>query len=124
MNTAPILATVALDRLPIPCIVGILPRERLDEQEILLDVRLELDVTEAVEREEIDATVDYAALADDLTEFVISEKFLLIETMAARCARRILEGHPRVRKASITVNKPQAVPRAAGTWVRVELEQA
>jgi 7,8-dihydroneopterin aldolase/epimerase/oxygenase len=114
-------ATIALDRLPISCIVGILGYERVTEQEIFLDVRLGLDATDAIAGEDVDATVDYAALADDLTEFVKSEKFLLIETMAARCGQRILARHARVESVEITVNKPQAVPRAAGTWVRVAL---
>ncbi len=114
-------ATVALDRLPVTCIVGILPNEREELQEIFLDVRLELDATRAVNEEEIEATVDYAALADDLEAYVKVEKFLLIETMAARCASRILDLHPQVEAAEITVNKPQAVPRAAMTWVKVSL---
>lgn len=121
MNAHAIHATIALDRLPISCIVGILGYERVTEQEIFLDVRLGLDATDAIAGEDVDATVDYAALADDLTEFVKSEKFLLIETMAARCGQRILARHDRVESVEITVNKPQAVPRAAGTWVRVAL---
>lgn len=116
-------ATVALDRLPVTCIVGILPSEREEEQEIFLDVRLELDATRAVNEEDIESTVDYAALADDLEAFVKVEKFLLIETMAARCASRTLDLHPLVESVEVTVNKPQAVPRAGMTWVRVALSR-
>jgi dihydroneopterin aldolase len=115
-----VTAVVALDRLPVTCIVGILPHERIAEQEVFLDVRLRLDATRAVLDEEVEATVDYAALADDLEAFVKAGKFLLIETMAARCAQRILAEHRQVEHAEVTVHKPQAVPRAAGTWVRVE----
>lgn len=113
-------AIVALDRLPVTCIVGILPAERVTPQEIFLDVRLQLDVSEAVETDEVEFTVDYAELADDLTEFVIEQRFQLIETMAARCGQRVLENHPLVEWCEIVVNKPHAVPRAGGTWVSVE----
>ncbi|MEN9355265.1 MAG: dihydroneopterin aldolase [Fibrobacterota bacterium] len=121
MKSDIIHATIALDRLPVTCIVGILGHERTTEQEIFLDIRLVLDATDAIAGEDIDATVDYAALADDLTEFVKAEKFLLIETMAARCGQRILANHARVESVDVTVNKPQAVPRAAGTRVQVKL---
>jgi len=114
-------AIVALDRLPITCIVGILPEERVNLQEIFLDVRLQVDVSEAVETEEVEFTVNYAELADELTEFVIEQRFQLIETMAARCGQLVLANHPRVDWCEIVVNKPKAVPRAGGTWVSVEV---
>jgi dihydroneopterin aldolase len=114
------IATIALDRLPVTCIVGVLPHERGHEQQIFLDVRLRIDADEAIRHEEVASTVDYAELAEDLTEYVRHECFRLVESMAAACVRRIMSEHDRVLWAEVTVHKPKAVPAAHDTWAQVE----
>jgi dihydroneopterin aldolase len=114
------LGTIELERVPAHCIVGILPRERVEPQTIFLDVSLDIDFAAAAASESVEDTVDYAALADALEALVVEGRFQLIETMAERCAEHVLSEHPAVQRVRMVVHKPAAVPRAADTRVRVE----
>jgi dihydroneopterin aldolase len=112
--------TIELDRLGVRCIVGIHPFERVQEQDVFLDIAMDLDFAPAAASENVRDTVDYSALAEDLSALVRERKFQLIETMAETCALRVLATHPDVDRVRVVVHKPAAVPGAADTRVRVE----
>jgi len=83
---------------------GVLPGEREQGQEFVIDVALELAAPVA---DDLAETVDYARVASMAADLATSETFDLIETVAARIAEAVLEDG-RVRKASVTVSKPGA----------------
>jgi dihydroneopterin aldolase len=114
------MGTIELERLAVCCIVGIHPFERVQEQDVFLDISMDLDFAPAAASEKVDDTVDYSALSEDLLTLVQDRKFQLIETMAEVCANRVLEMHPGVDRVRVVVHKPAAVPGAADTRVRVE----
>jgi 7,8-dihydroneopterin aldolase/epimerase/oxygenase len=114
------IGTIELDRLAVRCIVGILPFERVTEQDIYLDVSMDLDFASAAASEDVVDTVNYASLAQSLSALVRDRKFQLIETMAESCASLVLGTHARVERVRVTVHKPAAVPEATDTRVRVD----
>ena len=117
------IGTIELERLEIDCIVGILPFERTTEQKVFLDVSMDLDFAPAAASEQVSDTVDYTEIARDLTELVRSSRYQLIETMAVECSRLVLERHPVVQRAAVSVHKPAAVPQARDTVVRFEMRR-
>lgn len=86
---------------------GVLPAERRDGQDFVVDVVLELDLRAAAADDDLARTVDYAVLADRLSTVVAGEPVDLIETLAERLAAVCL-ADPAVRQATVTVHKPQA----------------
>ena len=86
---------------------GVLPEERRDGQDFVVDVDLWLDLREAAATGDLDATVHYGELAERLAAVVGGEPVDLIETLASRLAAVCLDS-PRVRRAGVTVHKPQA----------------
>jgi dihydroneopterin aldolase len=114
------LGTIELERLAVRCIVGILPFERREEQDVFLDVSMDLDFARARASENVADTVDYASLALELSTLVRREKFQLIETLAESCAEHVLGTRGAVERVRIAVHKPAAVPQALDTRVRVE----
>jgi dihydroneopterin aldolase len=86
---------------------GVLPEERRDGQDFLVDAELTVDTRPAAATDELSATVDYAALADQLVAVVAGEPVQLIETLAARLAEVCL-ADDRVLSAKVTVRKPSA----------------
>lgn len=113
------MGTIELEQIRIRCIVGIHDFERVQEQSVGIDVAMETDFAEAAATEHIDATVDYSAVARELTELAVQRRFQLIETMAEEAAKLVLERFPRVSTVGITVHKPAAVPEATDTRVKV-----
>lgn len=114
------IGTIELERLAVRCIVGILPFERVTEQDVFLDIAMDLDFAPASNSEHVTDTVDYAALAVDLSLLVRERKFQLIETMAESCAELVLDSRACVERVRVTVHKPAAVPQAMDTRVRVD----
>jgi dihydroneopterin aldolase len=91
---------------------GVLPEERRDGQDFLVDVALTVDTRAAAATDDLAQTVDYAALADELVSVVAGEPVDLIETLASRLAQVCLADE-RVISARVTVRKPSApIPHA------------
>ena len=86
---------------------GVLPEERRDGQEFVVDARLSVEIGDAVVSDDIADTVHYGELAERIVAAVEGEPAALIETLAERIASICLE-HPRVLHASVTVHKPSA----------------
>jgi dihydroneopterin aldolase len=86
---------------------GVYDHERVDGQEFVVDVTLELDLSPAARSDDVADTVHYGQLADRLVEIVGGAPVNLIETLADRIALVCLEDQ-RVEAATVTVHKPQA----------------
>lgn len=86
---------------------GVLPAERRDGQDFLVDVVLQLDLGPAGSSDDLSRTVDYGELAERLAAVVAGEPVDLLETLATRLADVCLQPSL-VRSAEVTVHKPQA----------------
>jgi dihydroneopterin aldolase len=91
---------------------GVLPEERRDGQDFVVDVQLTVDTRTAAASDALEDTVDYAVLADQLVAVVAGEPVNLIETLACRLADVCLRD-ARVISTRVTVRKPGApIPHA------------
>ena len=86
---------------------GVLPVERAQGQDFLVDVLLELDLRGAAASDDVGDTVHYGELAQRLAAVVEGEPVDLIETLAQRLAEVCL-AYPLVERATVTVHKPDA----------------
>ncbi len=103
--------TLKLNDLEVLCILGDLPEEREKPQTIRVDVELEVG-EDAAQTDELDGTVDYAALADDIRLALMDAKCRLLER-AAVLVRDVCLGTGKVSRAKATVTKSGAVPHLA-----------
>jgi 7,8-dihydroneopterin aldolase/epimerase/oxygenase len=86
---------------------GVLPEERRDGQDFVVDAVLHLDLRAAGARDDLALTVHYGELAEALAAVVGGEPVDLLETLAARLADVCLAAGP-VERVEVTVHKPQA----------------
>jgi dihydroneopterin aldolase len=86
---------------------GVLPVEREQGQDFVVDVVLGLDLSAAAASDDVADTVHYGELAERLAAVVAGEPVDLIETLAVRLAEVCLSD-PRVERAEVTVHKPSA----------------
>ena len=86
---------------------GVYPFERERGQMFRVDAVLELDTAPAAAGDDLERTVNYAALAQQLHAVLVGEPVNLLETLAQRLADVCLAS-PLVDAAEITVHKPQA----------------
>ena len=86
---------------------GVLPEERRDGQDFVVDVVMTIDVAPAAAADDLALTVDYSGVAADVVAILTGEPVDLIETLAERIAAAVLV-RERVEATEITVHKPQA----------------
>ena len=86
---------------------GVLPEERRDGQDFVVDAVLHVDTRAAAASDALADTVDYGELATRLAAVVAGEPYDLIEKLADRLAAVCLS-HPLVFEAEVTVHKPDA----------------
>ena len=86
---------------------GVLPFERRDGQDFLVDAVLSVDTRPAAAGDDLALTADYGTLSERLAQIVAGEPVQLIETLAQRLADACL-AEPVVQQVRIPVHKPNA----------------
>ena len=114
------IGKVGLEGLKITCIVGIHPHERTNEQDLFIDISVESDFAPAAAAENVRYTVDYSAIAEELTQLATERRYQLIETFAEEAAARVFTLYSGVEAVSLTIRKPAAVPAATCAFVQIE----
>ena len=69
---------------------GVRPDEKVTPQPFEVDVVLHADLSEAAERDDLAATIDYSAMFDLVRAIVEGRSFDLIEALAGAIARAVL----------------------------------
>lgn len=92
---------------------GLYPEERTLGQRFIVDVVAELDLRNAGLHDELDETVNYQSLYTLVRTIVEGEPLMLIEAVADRIARSILEFAAAITAVEVTVRKPEATIRGA-----------
>ena len=87
---------------------GVFEAERRDGQPFVVDLVVEVDVAAAAASDDLQDTVDYAALARLAHDAVTGAPVALIETLAQRIATGCLELDGRIEAIEVSVHKPQA----------------
>lgn len=87
---------------------GVFDFEKAEGQEFSVDVRLTGDFSRAAQTDRLEDTVDYGAVADLAAGIVSSERYDLIEALAARIAGAIAETITVPCTVEVTVHKPSA----------------
>lgn len=86
---------------------GVLDKEKLMGQEFVVDCEMLTNFKRAAEKDDINLTINYAVIYENVKKIVENEKYDLIETVAERIAQCILD-NKRIDEVIIRVKKPQA----------------
>lgn len=110
---------IFLTDLRVEAIIGIWEWERRIKQTVAIDLEMAADIRKAAAEDNIDATLNYKAVAKRVQEFVGESDFQLVETLAERVAQIVNEefGVPWVR---VRVSKPGAIRGARDVGVLIE----
>lgn len=105
--------------LAIETCIGVYDWERSVRQRLELDLEMAFDIAPAAADDDLDLTLDYAAVSARLSDFVAAQSFELIESLAERCAAIVLEEFP-VPWLRLELRKPGAVANADTVGVLIE----
>jgi dihydroneopterin aldolase len=119
---------IALEGLVVDCVVGVYPHERATPQPLRVDLYMELDTRTAAEHQRLRDSVDYAAIAGQITFLLTECRFRMIETAADALARYLLlppargERRAQIQALRLRLTKSFALAGRAIPYVEVYRE--
>ena len=111
---------ISLNRMTFYGYHGVIPEERTLGQRFIVDVDLLLDLKLAGRSDDLDKTVNYAEVYEQVRSIAEGEPYKLIEALGERIAQSLLDAYPRIAQITVRVTKPQ--PPFAGDYEGVSVE--
>ncbi len=110
---------VKIDRLSLPLSIGVLPDEKLKQQEVVISINMTVAIPKNPSEENQDY-VSYAPIVEHLRNLSQSGRHIdLVEQLADEIFA-FLFADSRIERASAEVMKPEIFPQAAGVGVLIE----
>lgn len=99
---------VKIENLRLRTVVGIFEWEKEVKQDVVINVEIEFDGAEAIEKDDIQHTVDYKSITKRIISRVEGKDYNLIERIAGDVMEIIMEDN-KVEKATVRIDKPGAL---------------
>lgn len=106
------MANIFIEELAVDTVIGLCEWEKHVEQRLFFDIDMQVDISDAASGDNLDASVDYACVAQQVNDFTQAQECLLLETLIERLLRYLLEQHPAILDLTITIRKPLAIKAA------------
>lgn len=113
---------VTIKNLRLRTIVGIYDWEKEKPQEITINLRVTFDGTKAAKKDDIEETINYKQLRNQIMENIEGNDFNLVERIASETADIALS-FPLAKKVWVEVDKPGALRLTDSVSIIVEKEK-
>lgn len=87
---------------------GVFEQEEFLGQRFYVDATLTVDPGEALAEDSIEHTVDYGVAFAEIERIILGKRRYLIEALALEIARAMCQRFAQVKRAEITIRKPNA----------------
>ena len=112
-------ARIRIKDLLLRAYIGIKDEEISNLQDVLINVSLTYDATEAVNRNEISAALNYRTITKQIIHHVDGNRFALLERLSHEVLTIVME-HEAVQWAQVEIDKPHALRYAESVSVCLE----
>lgn len=99
--------------------IGVTGEERATPQKLLVDIAMMTDTRPAALSDDLEDTIDYQELSDEVRSFAGTVEFNLVESFAEGIARICIEDHS-APSVAINVKKPKALSAARTIIVAIQ----
>jgi len=103
------------------CRIGITPAERSEKQPLIIDVVLVQNLREAGLRDDIQKTINYAAVCNDV-RLMLEQEYQTLEGIAETIATKIKHAY-QPERISVCIKKPGALARKGARYAAVVIER-
>ena len=117
------MATIKIHDLALRTIIGIEAWEREKPQDIVINLSCDYDAALAAASDDIKDAVNYKKIKQDIIHLVETTRFNLVEKLAAEILKVAMRD-PRVREATVTVDKPHALRYARSVSLTCSAQRA
>lgn len=110
--------SIFIQRLEVAAYVGVYDHEKEACQPVYFDLELGVDLSAAALSNDLDDTVDYAAVSDTVIMTAQAKHYELIEHLADHCFKVLFDQFP-VDWISIKISKPDAIKAAEVSGIQM-----
>lgn len=101
---------------------GVMHEEEVLGQRFFVDAELEVQPAGPLKDDQIESTVDYGVAFKVIEQIVTGRRYFLIEALAMEVAHALEARFPQIRRAKITLRKPNAPVAGVLDYVQVTVE--
>lgn len=112
-------ARVRIKNLLLRAYIGIKEEEINNQQDVMINVELTYDASEAIHQNEIDAALNYRTITKQIIAHVDGNRFALLERLTHEVLSIVME-HGAVQWAQVEIDKPHALRYAESVSVCLE----
>ncbi len=109
--------------LEVPTRIGITSEERANHQTLFIDLALSVDTRMAGTSDDLNDTVDYQTLSDEIRSLGSVSEYNLVERFAEEVSKLCLRNE-RVDSVSLKIKKPEALPAARTIAISIQRDRA
>jgi len=102
------MAIIRVKNLVVRTIIGYNPEERVNRQDVVINLEIEVDVSLAVSTDHQEGIYNYKAITKSVIAFVTESKFYLLEKLTHEVLQMIMADE-RVKRAKVEIDKPGAL---------------
>ncbi len=114
------MAIIRIKNLLISTIIGFNPEERINPQDVIINIEIELDISKAINLDHEDSIYNYKTITKAIIAFVSQSNYNLLEKLTYEVLQLLMKD-ARVLRAKVEIDKPRALRFSDS--VSVELEQ-
>lgn len=112
------IGLIGFENHRISCIIGIHDAERVEKQDIFVDLKVAVDISKCVSSDRVEDTVDYVSMALVCSNLAINNSYRLLERYAVDVLKALFDSFD-IQEAWIKVKKPNGLPLADHSFVEL-----
>lgn len=105
------MQSIQIKKLAIDTVIGVYDHEKIIKQRLYISITMTHDLRKAMQSDNLNDTLDYAKIGQDIKEILENNAFELIERVLGVVAT-LLEKRYQINDFYIEVEKPGALPTA------------
>ncbi|TPV57845.1 dihydroneopterin aldolase [Aestuariibacter sp. GS-14] len=112
---------IFIEGLSVPTLIGVYDWERTQQTILIMDLLIDADLTQAMTSDDVNHTIDYAAVAECVKEIGAATSFELLEALSKAIVDALCARFP-VQKLVLKIEKPGILPDAQKVGIQITHE--
>ena len=116
------MGVIRIKNLLIQTIIGFNPEEKVNQQNVIVNLEIEVDISRAVKTDHEDTIYNYKTITKAVIIFVSESKYNLLEKLTYEVLQLVMKDE-RVIRAKVEIDKPGALRFSDSVSVELEAKR-
>ena len=116
------MTKIRINDLKVRTLIGAYPWERVNKQELVINITIDYDSTQACRTDKLKDALNYETVATQTIKTVERSRYTLLEKLVSKLLAGIMSDQ-RVEAAFVRIDKPQALSQARSISVELSAKR-